>query len=88
MPKVRASARFIKAFRKLPPEVQARVVKALTLLAQYPRHPSLQARPIQGTLGVYEARVDKNHRLTYERLPGDVLQMRVAGRHAETLKNP
>jgi hypothetical protein len=37
---------------------------------------------------VYEARVDVNYRLTYERLAGDILLIRVVGLHDEALKNP
>ena len=87
MPKVRASLRFKKAFVTLPPEIQAKVLKALLLLAENPRHPSLQAKPIHGINGVLEARVDVSYRLTYERLSEDVLFLRSVGKHDETLKN-
>lgn len=88
MPKVRASARFKKAFKKLPPELQVKVIKALQLLSENPRHPSLQTKPIQGIRGIYEARVDQSCRMTYQRLPDNVLLLRVVGKHDETLKNP
>jgi mRNA-degrading endonuclease RelE of RelBE toxin-antitoxin system len=88
MPKVRAGPRFKKAFAKLPPEIQAKVLKALSLLAENPRHPSLRAKPIQGIMGVFEARVDVSYRMTYERLPEDMLFLRSVGKHDETLKNP
>ena len=60
----------------------------LRFLADDPRHPSLQSKPIRGARGLYEARVDRFYRLTYERLPGDVLRLRVVGRHDETLRDP
>lgn len=88
MPKVKASPRFKKAFKKLPLEIQAKVIKALKLLEENPRHPSLQTKPIQGIRGVYEARVDQSYRMTYQRLPDDILLVRVVGKHDETLKNP
>ena len=88
MPKVKASARFKKAFKKLPPELQVKVIKALQLLSENPRHPSLQTKPIQGIRGIYEARVDQSCRMTYQRLPDNVLLLRVVGKHDETLKNP
>jgi mRNA-degrading endonuclease YafQ of YafQ-DinJ toxin-antitoxin module len=88
MPKIKASPRFKKSFTKLSPEVQAKVLKALSLLAENPRHPSLRAKPLQGIMGVFEARVDVSYRMTYERLPGDLLFLRSVGKHDETLKNP
>jgi mRNA interferase RelE/StbE len=88
MPKVKGSPRFKKAFKKLPSELQVKVIKALKLLEENPRHPSLQTKPVQGIRGIYEARVDQSYRLTYQRLPDDILLIRVVGRHDETLKNP
>jgi hypothetical protein len=88
MPEIEQTEFFRNAFSKLPPEIGKKVIKALRLLANDPRHPSLQSKPIEGVPGVYEARVDRNYRMTYERLPGDILRMRVVGKHDETLKNP
>jgi mRNA-degrading endonuclease RelE of RelBE toxin-antitoxin system len=88
MPKIEVTLRFKKAYRKLPPEIQKKIQKALRLLAENPRHPSLRTKPIQGTAGIYEARVDRSYRMTYERLPDDKVLMRVVGKHDETLKNP
>jgi mRNA-degrading endonuclease RelE of RelBE toxin-antitoxin system len=88
MPKIEVSQRFLQAYHELPPEVQVKVKKALRLLAENPRHPSLQAKPIQGAPGIYEARIDRRYRLTYARLPGDILQIRVIGAHDDALNNP
>jgi len=35
--------------------------------------------PIQGAPGIYDTRVDWLYRLPYERLPEDVLRLRVVG---------
>lgn len=88
MPKIESSQRFKNAYRDLPPEIQAKVKKALRLLAENPRHPSLQSKPIQGINGIYEARVDQSYRMTYERIPGDIIRMRTVGKHDQALKNP
>lgn len=48
----------------------------------------LQSKPVEGAPGIFEARVDLDDRLTYERLPGDVLRLRVVGRHDDALKKP
>ncbi len=88
MPKIESSQRFKLAYRDLPPEIQAKVKKALRLLTENVRHPSLQTKPIQCIQGVYETRVDQNYRMTYERLPGDIVRMRTVGKHDQALKNP
>ncbi len=88
MPRIRSSRRFKKAFQHLPKEVQVKAQKALTLLAENPRHPSLRTKPVRGSAGIYEARIDINYRLTYGRLPEDTLNLRTVGLHDETLKNP
>jgi len=85
MPKIRLSARFLKSFARMPGSIQEKVKKQLRLLAENPRHPSLQSKPIRGAPGIFEARVDQDYRLTYERGEVDVLLLRVVGKHDETL---
>jgi mRNA-degrading endonuclease RelE of RelBE toxin-antitoxin system len=81
------SRRFARDYANLPPQIQRKVDQALTLLDTDFRHPSLRAKPIQGTPGLYEARVDQKYRMTYER-DGDRLVLRKVGDHDPTLKNP
>ncbi len=88
MPEIYISARFKKAYRNLPEQLRQKVKKAMRLLAEDIRYPSLRTKPVQGASGVYEARVDRGCRMTYERLPGDALLMRVVGKHDEVLRNP
>jgi addiction module RelE/StbE family toxin len=88
MPKVKFSKRFLKSFASLPKAVQEKIKKQILLLAENPRHPSLQTKPIQGAPGIYEARVDIDYRMTYERQADDTLVLRVVGRHDQALKRP
>lgn len=88
MPEIELTDRFKKAYVILPAQIKTKVQKTIRLLANDPRHPSLQTKPIQGATGIYEARADQAYRITYERLPGDILRLRVVGNHDETLKNP
>ncbi|HLE15424.1 MAG TPA: hypothetical protein VI776_11790 [Anaerolineales bacterium] len=88
MPEIELTDSFKKSYRQLPPDIRNKVEKALRLLATDPRHPSLQSKPIEGAPGIFEARVNHRYRMTYERLAGDVLRMRVVGRHDETLRSP
>jgi len=88
MPKIKFTRRFLKSFARLPGPVQERIKKQIALLADNPRHPSLQTKPIQGAKGIYEARIDLDYRLTYEREAEDTLVLRVVGKHDAALKNP
>jgi mRNA interferase RelE/StbE len=88
MPRIKFTRRFWKSFTRLPADVQVRVKKQIALLAENPRHPSLQTKPIQGATGLYEARVDRDYRMTYEREADDRLLLRVVGKHDEALNNP
>jgi mRNA-degrading endonuclease RelE of RelBE toxin-antitoxin system len=88
MPKVKYSKRFSKAYLRLPLEIRVKIKKALELLGENPRHPSLQTKPIKGAKGFYEARVDVNYRMTYIRLPDDTVEMSNVDKHDEALKNP
>ena len=81
------SERFALAYAKLPSDVQAKVDKALRLLEEDFRHPGMRAGRVEGTEGIYEARVDRRHRMTYQR-DGDRLVMRNVGEHEKTLRRP
>jgi mRNA-degrading endonuclease RelE of RelBE toxin-antitoxin system len=88
MPEIELTESFHKWYAKLPDNIKKKTRKALRLLAENPRHPSLRSKPIEGAMGIFEARVDQKYRLTFERLPGNVLRIRVVGKHDEALKNP
>jgi mRNA-degrading endonuclease RelE of RelBE toxin-antitoxin system len=88
MPIIRLSSRFVKSYARLPEHIRVKVDRQLKSLANDPRHPSLQTKPIRGIKGIFEARVDQSYRMTYERLEGDTYLMRVVGKHDETLRKP
>lgn len=79
--------RFIKAYSRLPAHIRAKVDKALRFLDIDFRHPGLQAKRVKGTADVFEARVDHQYRMTYQRR-GDWLIMRNVGPHDDVLDNP
>ncbi len=68
-------------------KVQRKVLKALRLLGENPRHPSLQVKVVQGTKGIWEARVDNQYRVTFE-MSGDSLTLRNVDNHDDCLRNP
>ncbi len=87
----RRTERFKKAFRALPKPVQEKAVKALRLLAENPRHPSLQVKKIQGTENVWEARVDRKYRFTFQFEDDNdqtMIVLRNIDNHDDCLKNP
>ena len=88
MPRIKYPNRFKNAYVKLPGTIRKKVDKAIRLLADNPQHPSLRSKKIQGVRGIYEARIDRNYRMTYERLGDDVIRLRVVGKHDDALKNP
>lgn len=81
------TARFLKAYQRLSPELKAKVKKALRFLDDNARHPSLQVHPIKGHSNIYEARVDQKYRLSFE-FHGDTKILRNIDNHDECLKNP
>jgi mRNA-degrading endonuclease RelE of RelBE toxin-antitoxin system len=93
MPEIDVPESFKEMVQTLPPEIRKKLEKTIRFLGDNPRHPSLHgnlvdSKPVEGATGIYEARVDRSYRLTFERLPGDVLGLRVVGKHDEVLKNP
>jgi len=88
MPKIKFTRRFLKSYARLPMAIQQKIKKQITLLAENPRHPFLQTKPIQGAEGIYEARVDRDYRMTYEREADDTLLLRVVAKHDIAIKNP
>ena len=79
--------RFKRAYKKLPKDTQKKVKKTLEQLDTDPRYPSLRVHPIKGSNGVFEARIDRKYRLSFE-FTGGNLYLRNVDNHDECLKNP
>jgi mRNA interferase RelE/StbE len=84
---IKAYERFRRAYRELPLDVQRRIDKQVTFLSENMHHPSLRTKKIKGREGIWEARVDYHHRLTFE-IVKDTIFLRVVGNHDVVLKNP
>jgi len=85
--KVARTERFKRAYRKLSPENRERAGKAIRLLLENPRHPSLRVKRVKGTRRIWEARVSRSCRMTFE-IHGDTYLLRNIGEHDEVLKRP
>jgi len=79
--------RFQRAYSRLADHDAKKVQKALRLMTENLRHPSLHIKKIQGTDNIWEARAGLSVRLTFE-IQGDVMILRNVGLHDETLKRP
>ena len=64
--KYQRTARFKRAFKSLPGDVQVKVAKAFVLFQANPQHPSLGVKKMQGLKGIWEGRIDDFYRFTFE----------------------
>jgi len=85
--KLARTERFKRAFKTLSEQEQKRAGKAILLLADDPRHPGLRVKKLKGTIGIWEARVSRSMRLTFE-FEADKIVLRTIGPHDDTLKRP
>lgn len=83
----RRTERFRKSYRKLSKEDKERAKKALFLLGQNIYHPSLRVKKVKGETDIFEARAGSELRFTFE-YQGDLITLRVIGRHDEVLRKP
>ncbi len=58
--------RFRKAFADLPPDIQAAVIKTFRLFRDDPGHPSLGIKKMVGHRNIWEGRITRNYRFTFE----------------------
>jgi mRNA interferase RelE/StbE len=85
--KITRTARFKKAWRELNEEEKDLARKALRNLAADLRYPALRVKKMQGVEHIWEARVSRSLRVTFQ-IEGDRIVLRNIGRHNETLERP
>ena len=85
--KITRAARFKKAWKELSEEEKNVARKALRNRATDIRYPALRVKKIQGVKHIWEARVSRSLRMTFE-IEGDKIMLRNIGRHDETLERP
>ena len=78
---------FEQAYEKLTKAEKRSVRKALTLLGDNPKHPSLRVKKMEGRKNIWEARPSKRLRMTFEMI-GETIFMRNVGEHDKVLKRP
>ena len=77
---------FKRDFASLPEPMQRRAEKKIRLFLENPRHPSLRIKKMQGVEEIWEGRITRNYRFTFQ-IAGDTWLLRRIGAH-EILKTP
>lgn len=72
--------RFKRDFQALPEPIQRRAEKQLALFLKNPRHPSLRIKKMQGTQNLWEGRITKSYRFTFQ-IRDDACILRRIGTH-------
>ena len=85
--KITRTARFKKAWKELGEEEKNLACKALRNLATDLRYPALRVKKMQGVENIWEARVSRSIRMTFQ-IMSDTIVLRNIGRHDETLERP
>ena len=85
--RIARTARFKKAWKQLNEDEKALAQKAIRNLATDIRYPALRVKKMQGVEHIWEARVSRSLRMTFE-IEGDTIVLRNIGRHDETLERP
>ena len=78
---------FRRDYKKLPEKIKSQVQKALQLLVANLSHPSLRTKKIKSRENIWEARVTKDYRFSFE-IRGDACILRRVSKHNEVLRRP
>lgn len=85
--KITRTARFKKSWKELSEEEKDLARKALGNLTIDPRYPALRVKKMHGVGHIWEARVSRSLRMTFQVEGGSII-LRNIGRHDETLERP
>ena len=85
--KITRTTRFKRAWKELTEEEKNLARKALRNLATDLRYPALRVKKMQGVEYIWEARVSRSLRMTFQ-IEGNTIVLRNIGRHDETLERP
>jgi len=85
--RVARTENFKRAWKQLDEEQKALARKAIDNLINDMRYPALRVKKIKGIENVWEARVSRSLRMTFQ-IEGDTIILRNIGQHDETLERP
>jgi len=72
--------RFKRDYKKLTPQSQKRINQAFLQMEIDLKHPSLETKKLKGTNSIWEARVSKGLRITFN-LKSKLIILRTVGEH-------
>ncbi len=84
--KIARDPRFVREYAALPADIRKRAKAKLALFLDNPYHPSLQTKKMQGWGNIWEGRITRGYRFTFE-IVGELYKLRRIGPH-DILKNP
>ncbi len=84
--KVAFTVPFLNDYKGLSVRLQEQIDKQITRIIENPKHPSLRAKKMEGHHSIWEARVTKGYRMTFE-IKDDTFLFRRVGTH-DILKRP
>lgn len=71
---------FKRSYKKLSRSIQQKTDRILIFLSKDLMHPSIRAKKIQGARDIWEGRIDKFHRFTFQ-IEGNEILLRSIGEH-------
>jgi mRNA interferase RelE/StbE len=83
---IKPSPKFVHDYKNLPPLLCKRADEQLKVLMENPRHPSLGLKKMKGFPDIWEARVTRSYRFTFQ-IQGKFYLLRRIGTH-DILKQP
>jgi addiction module RelE/StbE family toxin len=79
--KVSFTKPFKRDYKGLPENIQYQADKQIIQLMENPKHPFLNIKKMEGHKSVWEARISKGYRMTFQ-IAGDVYILRRIGTHS------
>lgn len=83
---IRLTRSFQKDYRNLPAKLQQLIDKKLIFLLENQRHPSLEIKKMVGFEYIWEARINRSYRFTFQ-IEGNTYLLRRVGQH-DILRTP
>ena len=84
--KIQTTKPFDKDYDALPESIKDSADKQFVLLLENPNYPSLRLKKIKGHPNIWEGRITKSYRFTFQ-ISGEIYMLRRIGTH-DILKTP
>jgi mRNA interferase RelE/StbE len=85
--KIKTTKTFDEDYRDLPEKIKKRANKQLSFLLENLHYSSLRAKKLKSKEDIWEARVTRGYRFTFQ-IIGDIYLLRRIGKHEEVLRRP